>query len=58
MTQDVELDMLRDFYTKWLALHGIPTTDENMQRKKEAAQALVDASRVISSFRSPVKLAS
>ncbi len=55
---NVEMDLLRNFFDKWAALHQIPTNETNMQQKRQAAQDLVGAAWAVRHFRSPVSLAS
>lgn len=53
---DVELDMLREFFDCWEALHAIRKHPVHRRQQEAAAQRLVDCAHTIRAFRQPVKL--
>ena len=57
---DVELEMLRDFYGKWVDFHKIPRDKLHHRKMETAAQSMVDAAHVLHEFYTPsqIKLAS
>lgn len=49
MDDNQELEMLREFYLAWVALHSMPRDKE--EPLKFAAQRLVDAGHVVAAYR-------
>lgn len=46
----IELAMLRDFFTKWSALHTIPRDKIHRHKQELAAQEMVDAAHTLANF--------
>lgn len=44
---EAELQTLRDFYTKWEALHAIPKDKMHRKQAEDAAQQLVDQAHIL-----------
>ena len=42
-----ELEMLREFYKRWEALHGITNDKLHRKQKEQAAQNLVEAAHAV-----------
>lgn len=47
---DIEMDMLREFYRSWIALHTIPKDKLHRRQQEAAAQLLVDNAHTLKNF--------
>lgn len=47
---NVELDLLREFYTAWVGLHKIPRDKLHRRKQENAAQKLVDCGHALRQF--------
>jgi hypothetical protein len=47
---NVEMDLLREFYVAWVALHKIPRDKLHRNKQEAAAQTLVDAGHSLRIF--------
>ena len=47
---NLELDLLRDFYAHWCTLHSIPRDQLHRRKMELAAQRLVDAGHAVAAF--------
>ena len=57
-SMDIEKMMLRDFYTKWCALHVIPRDSLHRHKQELAAQNMVDCHHMLQNLYHPPKLVS
>lgn len=51
LTDQTELEMLREFYDCWKAFHAIPKDILHRPRLQKAAQRMVDASDTVERFK-------
>ncbi len=48
---ELELQMLRHFFSSWEALHNVPKDKDHRKKSEAAAQVLVDAAQAIYTLR-------
>lgn len=58
LDNSAELDLLREFYDCWRALHALPNDKLHRRQKERAAQSLVDAADCVKRFREPLQITS
>lgn len=51
--EEIELEMLRDFYQKWKGLHSLENTPDTRTMMEQAAQNLVEAADTLDNFYNP-----
>ena len=49
--QEVELELLNDFYACWCNLHSIPRSNINRKKMELAAQRMVDAAHAVAAYK-------
>lgn len=54
---EVEYKMLCEFYESWEAFHEIPNDHLHRNKKRSAAQVMVDAAKTIRRYRQPSQIA-
>lgn len=53
MSDDIELEMLRDLYLKWVAFHDIKLDDLHHTKKMRAAAVLQEAHHTLENYYHP-----
>ena len=51
MTEDIEKELLDDFYACWCNLHSLPRDDLHRRRMEHAAQRLVDSAHAVAAYK-------
>lgn len=53
LSDETELELLKDFYQRWVTMHAIKSDELHLRKKQQAAQDLWDQAQKLKNFYLP-----